>query len=231
MAPRVIAWLVAAAFAVACAAAEDAARDTGAADGLMSRVVSPKSVAQSLTEHWSPVVVGGVDDSYIKVAKVQGSLAWHSHEHEDEVFYILKGSLKIEIENSSTVELDEGQMYVVPKGVRHNPIAEEECHILLIERKTTRHTGDDISENTSSVRMRARSAPQGVRTSAPASRPAFSPHVLVGNSYSSPLQVEDQLSGVRHGAADSDAVRRTAEEILALSKKLVPRQAAAHDEV
>ncbi|WP_211452080.1 cupin domain-containing protein [Collimonas antrihumi] len=116
----------------------------------MSNVSSPKQIAASLTEHWSPRVVAEVDDSYVKVAKVKGSLAWHSHEHEDELFLVLKGHLRIEMEQGN-VELGEGEMYVVPKGVRHNPVAEEECHLMLIERKTTLHTGDVVSEKTRSV--------------------------------------------------------------------------------
>jgi mannose-6-phosphate isomerase-like protein (cupin superfamily) len=113
----------------------------------MSNVVSPKAVAASLTEHWSPRVVAELDDSFVKVAKVQGSLTWHSHENEDELFYILKGSLTIEMEDKVVV-LGEGEAFVVPKGVRHNPIASEECHIMLIERKSTLHTGTEITEKT-----------------------------------------------------------------------------------
>jgi mannose-6-phosphate isomerase-like protein (cupin superfamily) len=116
----------------------------------MTKVVSPKTVAAALTEFWSPRVVGELDEAYVKVAKVLGSLAWHSHENEDEMFFILKGHLRIEMEDRS-VELDEGQMFVVPKGVRHNPVAENECHILLIERKTTLHTGDVQTEKTRSL--------------------------------------------------------------------------------
>ena len=116
----------------------------------MPQPVSPNSVARTLTELWSPRVVGEVDDSYVKVAKVHGSLAWHSHQHEDELFFVLKGRLRIEME-AGTVELSEGEMFVVPKGVRHNPIAEQECHILLIERKTTLHTGDVTTEKTRSL--------------------------------------------------------------------------------
>lgn len=116
----------------------------------MSQAVSPNTVASTLTELWSPRVVGEVDDAYVKVAKVHGSLTWHSHDNEDELFYILKGRLRIEMERE-TVELGEGEMFVVPKGVRHNPIAEEECHILLIEKKTTQHTGDVKTEKTRSL--------------------------------------------------------------------------------
>jgi mannose-6-phosphate isomerase-like protein (cupin superfamily) len=116
----------------------------------MSSVVSPKQVATSLTEFWSPRVIGEVDDAYIKVAKLQGSLAWHSHENEDELFLVLKGRLRIELEDS-VVELGEGEMYVVPKGIRHNPVAENECQVMLIERKSTLHTGTEKTEKTRSL--------------------------------------------------------------------------------
>lgn len=116
----------------------------------MPNISSPKQVAASLTELWSPRVVAEVDDAYIKVAKVRGSLAWHSHENEDELFLVLKGRLRIEMEDGA-VELGEGEMYVVPKGVRHNPVAEQECHIMLIERKTTLHTGDVVTDKTRSL--------------------------------------------------------------------------------
>ncbi|MCW8846443.1 MAG: cupin domain-containing protein [Gammaproteobacteria bacterium] len=116
----------------------------------MSKVVAPKNIAASLTELWSPRVVAELDDSYVKVAKVQGNLAWHSHDDEDELFYVLKGSLRIEME-AETIDLAEGQFYVVPRGVRHNPVAERECLIMLIERKSTRHTGDKLTDKTRSI--------------------------------------------------------------------------------
>jgi len=112
--------------------------------------VSPKQIAESLTELWSPRVVGEVDDAYIKVAKVHGSLAWHSHENEDELFLVLGGCLRIEME-SGAVELDEGEMFIVPKGVRHNPVAEHECLLMIIERKSTLHTGDVKTGKTRSL--------------------------------------------------------------------------------
>src|SRR5882757_5674379 len=116
----------------------------------MHEVVSPQKVAADLTEHWSPRVVAEVDDSFVKVAKVKGSLTWHSHDTEDELFYILKGSLTIEMEGRQVV-LREGEAFVVPKGVRHNPIAEQECHIMLIERKSTLHTGTEVTDKTRSL--------------------------------------------------------------------------------
>jgi mannose-6-phosphate isomerase-like protein (cupin superfamily) len=121
----------------------------------MKQVVSPGAVAESLTEYWSPRVVAEVDDSYVKVAKVKGTLAWHARDGEDELFFILKGKLKIEME-SGTVELTEGQSFVVPKGVRHNPVAEEECHVMLIERKTTLHTGNEVTDKTRTLQDQLR---------------------------------------------------------------------------
>lgn len=116
----------------------------------MPDVVSPAQVATNLSEFWSPRVVAEVDDFYVKVAKVHGTLAWHSHENEDELFYILKGSLSIEMEDR-TVVLNEGDTFVVPKGVRHNPVAENECHVMLFERKSTLHTGSDVTAKTRSL--------------------------------------------------------------------------------
>jgi len=123
----------------------------------MGNVASPKEIATSLTELWSPRVVAEVDESYVKVAKVHGSLAWHSHENEDELFLILKGHLRIELEGGA-VELAEGEMFVVPKGVRHNPVAEQECLLMLIERKSTLHTGNVVTEKTRSIAEQLRPA-------------------------------------------------------------------------
>lgn len=116
----------------------------------MPKVSSPKALAAALTEYWSPRVIGEVDDSYVKVAKVLGTLGWHSHDDEDELFLILSGCLRIELE-AGAVELAEGEMFVVPRGVRHNPVAEQECCLMLIERKSTLHTGNLVTERTRSI--------------------------------------------------------------------------------
>jgi len=116
----------------------------------MQDVASPRRIAESLAEFWSPRVVGELDDSYVKVAKVHGTFGWHNHEHEDELFFILKGRLRIEMESGSAV-LHEGEMFVVPKGVQHNPVAEQECLVMLIERKSTLHSGNVVNENTRSL--------------------------------------------------------------------------------
>ena len=116
----------------------------------MNAVIAPARLAAALTELWSPRVVAEVDDAYVKVAKVQGTLDWHSHADEDELFLVLAGSLRIELEDGA-VELGEGELFVVPKGVRHRPVAEAECRLLLVERKSTRHTGESVTEHTRSL--------------------------------------------------------------------------------
>ena len=116
----------------------------------MPMPISPEALAAALPDLWSPRVIGEVDDSYVKVARIKGVLAWHSHDAEDELFYVLRGSLRIELEDGA-VQLQAGQMWVVPKGVRHNPVAEEECLVLLIERKSTLHTGDVLTGKTRTV--------------------------------------------------------------------------------
>jgi mannose-6-phosphate isomerase-like protein (cupin superfamily) len=116
----------------------------------MTNVIELRKAAADLVDFWSPRVVGEVDDAYVKVAKIKGTLAWHTHDREDEMFLVLKGQLRIEMERES-VDLREGDMFVVPKGTRHNPVAEEECHVLLVERKSTAHTGDVVTDKSRSI--------------------------------------------------------------------------------
>ena len=116
----------------------------------MNVVQAPQKIAASLADLWSPRVIAELDDAYVKVARVQGVFGWHAHADEDELFFVLHGRLRIEME-AGNVELGEGQLYVVPKGVRHNPVAEHECHIMLVERKSTHQTGGEITEKTRSL--------------------------------------------------------------------------------
>ena len=98
-------------------------------------------------DQWSPKIVGELNDSYIKLAKVQGEFVWHTHENEDEFFLVVKGRLLIRLRDRDVV-LNEGEFFVVPRGVEHMPVAEEEVHILLLEPKGTRHTGAEENERT-----------------------------------------------------------------------------------
>jgi mannose-6-phosphate isomerase-like protein (cupin superfamily) len=113
--------------------------------------INPLAEAGRLEELWSPRVLARVNDQYVKVAKVKGTLTWHTHANEDELFYVLQGRLRLELEGDRAVELNPGEFYVVPKGVRHNPVAEEECLVLLVETVTTEHTGDVVMEKTRSI--------------------------------------------------------------------------------
>ncbi|MTI23243.1 cupin domain-containing protein [Fulvivirga sp. RKSG066] len=99
------------------------------------------------TAHWTPKIIGELNGQYVKLAKVKGEMVWHSHADEDEMFYILKGSLTLKFRDGE-VTLNEGDMYIIPKKVEHQPIAEEECHLMLFEPISTAHTGDVESELT-----------------------------------------------------------------------------------
>jgi len=95
---------------------------------------------EQLADYWSPRVVGRVNDQYVKVAKVKGELVWHQHDDEDELFLVVRGRLVIQL-RSGDVSIGPGEFYVVPRGTPHNPVADEECWIVLVETVTTQHTG------------------------------------------------------------------------------------------
>ncbi|MBP6510214.1 MAG: cupin domain-containing protein [Candidatus Kapabacteria bacterium] len=111
---------------------------------------SPIEIAESLQEYWSPRIIAEVDDVYIKVAKVKGDFVWHQHDDEDEYFYVLRGTFVIQLEGY-VFTLSAGESVVIPKGTRHCPRADEECLLMVIERKTTLHTGNVKSDLTKSI--------------------------------------------------------------------------------
>lgn len=92
-------------------------------------------------ERWSPRICAELNDSYVKLVKLQGEFVWHQHEHEDELFLVLHGTLTIRLRDRD-LTLREGELAVIPRGVEHCPVADEEVHVLLIEPKTTINTGD-----------------------------------------------------------------------------------------
>jgi mannose-6-phosphate isomerase-like protein (cupin superfamily) len=101
-----------------------------------------------LSEQWSPRVVAEMNDYQFKVVKLEGDFVWHDHQDTDETFIVLKGNLRIDLRDGC-VNLSEGEMYVVPKGVEHKPYAEKEVEVLLIEPKGVLNTGDgEVSERT-----------------------------------------------------------------------------------
>ena len=97
--------------------------------------------------HWQPKIVGELNGQYVKLAKLKGEFVWHQHENEDELFMVIKGKLKIKLKDQD-VNLDEGQFFIIPRGVEHLPVAEEEVHVMLFEPKTVLNTGDKKNERT-----------------------------------------------------------------------------------
>jgi mannose-6-phosphate isomerase-like protein (cupin superfamily) len=106
---------------------------------------------KDVTEYWSPRVVGQVNDQYVKVAKLKGEFTWHKHDAEDEMFYVVYGSLRIQFQDRDEVVLNVGDFCIVPKNTMHNPVADEECGIVLIETVSTLHTGNVASPLAKSI--------------------------------------------------------------------------------
>ena len=98
-------------------------------------------------EHWSPKIVGELNGQQVKLAKLQGSFMWHHHEEEDELFYVVKGTLKILLRDE-TIELNEGEFFIVPRCVEHLPVADEEVWVLLFEPASTLNTGNTLNDKT-----------------------------------------------------------------------------------
>ena len=98
-------------------------------------------------EYWSPKIVGELNGQYIKLAKFKGEFIWHKHDNEDEMFYVIRGNFIIELRDK-VIELNEGEFFIVPKGIEHRPVAEEEVSVLLFEPKTTLNTGNQKNELT-----------------------------------------------------------------------------------
>ena len=102
--------------------------------------INLKKKLSKFSEHWSPRIIAEMNDYQFKLAKIKGDFVWHNHD-ADEVFIVLEGEMKIQFKDK-TVELREGEMFVVPKGVEHKPYSEKECKIMLVEPKGVVNTGD-----------------------------------------------------------------------------------------
>ncbi len=100
-----------------------------------------------VNEYWSPKIVGELNDSYVKVVKLKGEFIWHHHEREDELFLVVKGTLRMRFRERE-VQLREGEFLIVPKGVEHLPVADEEVYVVLLEPKSTLNTGNVENERT-----------------------------------------------------------------------------------
>lgn len=105
-----------------------------------------KKFAQ-FSDHWSPKVIGELNGQHVKLAKVKGEFVWHDHANEDEMFLVIKGQLKIQFRDRTEV-INEGEMLIVPRGVEHSPVAEEEVWLMLFEPAETKHTGEVEHEMT-----------------------------------------------------------------------------------
>ena len=101
----------------------------------------------SFQDYWSPKIVGEVNESFVKVVKLKGEFVWHHHEAEDELFLVVKGSLLIRLRDRD-LRVEEGEFVIIPRGVEHLPVAEEEVHVLLLEPKSTLNTGNVANERT-----------------------------------------------------------------------------------
>lgn len=102
----------------------------------------------AINEYWTPGIIAELNDQYVKIAKLKGEFIWHDHEKEDELFFIVNGELLLRFKDRDDIILSEGELYTVPAGVEHLPVAEEECWVMLIEPKTTAHTGSTNDKRT-----------------------------------------------------------------------------------
>ncbi len=107
----------------------------------MTHVINLEDKLRQFSEHWSPRIVAGFNGNDVMVVKVKGEFVWHSHPNTDDLFFVLEGHLTIQLRGGN-VHLGPGDLYVVPRGVEHCPLAEEEVHLLLIEPTDTPNTGD-----------------------------------------------------------------------------------------
>lgn len=99
------------------------------------------------SDYWRPKIVGDLNDSYVKLAKLKGEFVWHQHEEEDELFLVVKGRLLIKLRDRD-IWLEEGELVIIPRKIEHLPVAEEEAHVLLLEPKSTVNTGNVRNERT-----------------------------------------------------------------------------------
>ncbi|MAZ62333.1 MAG: cupin [Euryarchaeota archaeon] len=109
--------------------------------------INLKEKLGKFSDHWSPKVIAELNDYQFKLVKIQGEFVWHNHPDTDEVFIVIEGSMNIEFENE-TVQLNEGEMLVVPKGIEHKPYADFECKVMLVEPRGVVNTGDADSKLT-----------------------------------------------------------------------------------
>lgn len=111
------------------------------------KVVNIAEKFSLIQEHWKPRIAGELNDSYVKLVRLKGEFIWHHHENEDELFLVVKGKLRIQLRDQELI-VGEGEFIIIPRGVEHRPLADEEVHVILLEPKTTVNTGTERSERT-----------------------------------------------------------------------------------
>ena len=112
-----------------------------------SKKINIKQKFSKFSEYWSPKVLAEMNDYEFKIARIKGEFIWHKHTETDEVFIVIEGSMKILL-RGETIQLSKGDLYVVPKGIDHKPVAEKECKVMLVELKGTKNTGSEIHKLT-----------------------------------------------------------------------------------
>ncbi len=98
-------------------------------------------------DYWNPKIVGELNGQYVKLVKLMGEFVWHHHDHEDELFFVVKGTLRMEMRDKNVI-INEGEFFIVPRGIEHKPVAEEEVHVMLFEPKSTLNTGNILNDRT-----------------------------------------------------------------------------------
>ena len=121
-------------------------RSSGGKARKMEKVNLSEKMAR-VHDYWNPRIVGELNDSYVKVVKLQGEFVWHHHDNEDELFWVIKGTLRMDFRDRQ-VSINPGEFLIVPRGVDHRPVADEEVHLVLLEPKTTLNTGNVSNERT-----------------------------------------------------------------------------------
>jgi mannose-6-phosphate isomerase-like protein (cupin superfamily) len=111
---------------------------------MMVKVINIAQGFEQIGEYWSPKIAGELNNQHVKLAKLKGEFVWHKHDHEDELFWVIEGELTIELRDRTLV-LNPGEFTIIPKGIEHRPVAQEECKVLLFEPATTINTGDTDS--------------------------------------------------------------------------------------
>ena len=100
-----------------------------------------------INEYWKPKIAGEVNDAYVKLVKFQGEFVWHHHENEDEMFLVVAGQMRMQLREGDLL-LNPGEFVIIPRGVEHRPVGEQECHVLLFEPRSTLNTGNVTNERT-----------------------------------------------------------------------------------